>query len=312
MLNSKIEYNKNLRGAIVETIVFFDLFDFPLTINETLKYLQGKATYLEVSNNLDDLNLVGVLGSNGGLYFLLGRECIIEERKKRYNYSDRKFKIALRIAKYFRFIPWIRLVCVSNIIGRDNLRDGGDVDLFIVSDKNRLWLTRFFTVLIAKILNVRPQKNNTRDKICLSFFVSEENLNLENIREDENDMYFNYWFLNLAPIYSRHNSFLNLMKENKKILEQFPNYFIQNISEKRQIKSFNNNFYKKNWELIFGGMEKQIKKFQLKIMPKNLLNLIPEKKGVLVSNKIIKLHLNDRRNEFLKKYNENISKISIN
>ena len=302
---------KELRGAIVETIAFFDLFDFPLTKNEIVKYLQKKATYLDVSRNLDVLCLGGIVGNNGSLYFLSGKEKSIEERKKRYNYSDRKFKIALRIGKYFRYIPWIQLICVANIIGRDNLRDGGDIDLFIVSDKGRLWLTRFFCVLIAKTLNVRPQKEDTRDKICLSFFVSEDSMNLEEVRGSKDDLYFSYWFLNLASIYSQGNTFFKLMEENKKIIEQFPNYFVQKISEKREIKSFNNNFYNKNWELLFGGLEQQIKKFQLKIIPKNLLNLIPEKKGVIISDKIIKLHLNDRRDEFLKKYNENISKISI-
>ena len=302
---------KELGEAIVETIAFFDLFDFPLTKNEILKYIQEKTTYLDISRNLDELYLKRVIESNGNLYFLSGREKNVKERKKRYNYSDRKFKIALRISKYFRYIPWVRLICVANIIGRDNLRDGGDIDLFIVSDKKRLWLTRFFCVLIAKILNLRPQKNNTRDKICLSFFISEEHLNLENIRENKNDMYFNYWFLNLAPIYSRDNTFSKLMETNKKILEQFPNYFVQKISEKRKIKIITNNFYKKNWELILGGFEKRIKNIQLKIMPDDLLNLIPQKKGVIISDKIIKLHLNDRRDEFLKRYNENISKISI-
>jgi hypothetical protein len=311
MIERETKQNKNLRRAIVETIAFFDLFSFPLTINEVLKYLKVESDYLKVAENLNQLIKEGKIEKNEGLYFLLNRSAIIEERKKRYNYSDRKFKIALKIAKYFRFIPWIRLICVVNLIGRDNLRNGSDIDLFIVGERNRLWLTRFFTVLTAKILNVRPQKNNTKDKICLSFFVSEDSLDLNEIREGRGDIYFNYWFLNLVPIYFRADTYEKLIESNKKIFRDFPNYYPQKISNKRNIKKFTNSFYKKNLELFFGGLEKTIKQIQLKIMPKNLRNLAPKRKGVIITDKIIKLHLGDRREEFLKKYNEKISKISI-
>jgi len=309
-INQKNE-DKDLRRAIVETIAFFDLFSFPLTTNEVLKYLKIKSDYLEISKNLNQLLEQRTLGRKDGLYFLAGKVSSVEERKRRYNYSARKFKITLKIAKYFRYIPWIRLICVANLIGRDNLSDRGDIDLFIVSNKNRLWLTRFFTVLTAKFLNARPQKDKKKDKICLSFFVSEENLNIENIRESEDDMYFNYWFLNLAPIYSCDNIFFELMESNKKLIGRFPNYFYQEISNKRKIKIINNNFYKKNWELFFGGLEQRMKKIQLKIMPNNLLKLASQKKGVILTDSIIKLHLNDRRDEFSKRYNEIISKIKI-
>ncbi|MDA3839712.1 MAG: hypothetical protein PF572_01355 [Patescibacteria group bacterium] len=305
------EKQKNLRGAIVETIAFFDLFSFPLTVNEVLKYLKLKSNYVDVSDKLQVLVEKKIVERKGGLFYLYGKEEYVQERKKRYNYSDRKLKIALKMTTLFRFIPWIRLICVANLIGRDNLRDKSDIDLFIVSDKNRLWLTRFFAVMLAKLLNVRPQKNDTKDKICLSFFVSVEQMDMSLVRKGENDIYFNYWFLNLAPIYSRGNSFTEFIESNKKIIDEFPNYFTQDISAKRKIKEFNNNFYKRNWEVLFGGLEKTIKKLQLKIMPENLLRLIPEKKGVIVSDKIIKLHLEDKREEFLKKYNESISKITI-
>jgi len=307
------EYDRkqNIRRAIVETIAFFDLFLFPLTVNEILKYLKVKSDYLEVLNTLDSLVREEIIEEAEGLYFLKGSQKNIKERKSRYNYSDRKFKIAIKISKYFRLIPWIRLIAVVNIIGRDNLRDNSDIDIFIIAEKNKLWLTRFFAVLIAKLMNVRPRLGNTRDKICLSFFLSEDNLDLDTVRGKNNDLYFSHWLLNLAPIYSRENSYEKLMEGNRKILNEFPNFYPEKISSKRELLIFDNSFYKKNWDLLFGGLENKIKRFQLEIMPRNLLDLAPQKKGVIISENIIKLHLNDRREEFLKKYNEKVSKIKI-
>jgi len=238
MSEIKDTHSKNLRGAIVETIAFFDLFLFPLTTNEVLKYIKVKSNYISVSDILRELVKNNIISQKGGLFFLKGREGYVEERKKRYNYSDRKFKIALKMSTIFRFIPWIRLICVANLIGRDNLRNESDIDLFIVSDRNKLWLTRFFSVLIAKALNVRPQKNNTKDKICLSFFISEEQMDMSLVRKGKEDIYFNYWFLNLAPIYSRENTYADFIKSNSKILDEFPNYFTQEISAKRKTKEF--------------------------------------------------------------------------
>lgn len=309
MLNNKINSDKNLKEATMEVVAFFDLFSFPLTINEILKYLKIKSDYLAVLDEVESLVKADILNTKEGLYFLLSKDRYVEERKRRYNYSDRKFKIALKVSRFFRFVPWTRMIAVANLIGRDNLRNEGDIDIFIISDKNRLWLTRFFSVLIAKFLNLRPQKNNSKDKICLSFFVSEEGMDLAKIKSGEGDKYFDYWLLNLAPVYSRDKIFEKFMHANKKITENYPNYFFQEISYRRKIKNLENTFYKNIWELIFGGLEKNIKKFQLKIMPRALKRLIPENKGVIVSDKVLKLHLSDRREEFMQKYNKNISRI---
>lgn len=306
-----ISKNKTIKEAIVEAIAFFDLFSFPLTALEVLKYSKMKSSYEEVLECLCELKEKDIIKRSEGLYFLPERDEIVSERKKRYNYSDRKFKKAIRVAKIFRFIPWVRMICVANLIGRDNLRDGSDIDLFIVTDHKKIWLSRFFLVAIAKFLNVRPQKNNQKDKICLSFFISEKNTDLSGLKKEAEDRYFDYWFLNLAPIYSRDNSFIKFIESNQAIMNKFPNYYPEQISDKRKIKIIENSFYKNNWNLFFGGLEERIKSFQLKIIPNKFNELAPLKKGVIMEDNIIKLHLNDRREEFSQKYNENISKIKI-
>lgn len=304
------EKDKILKEAIVETIAFFDMFNFPLTETEILKYIKIKSDYLEVRKELMNLIRDKVVCSCEGLYFLVGADLNIEARKENYNHSDRKFKLALKVSKYFLIIPWIKLICVANNIGTDNLKNSGDIDLFIVSKSKKIWLTRLFVVLIAKIMNVRPQKNNKTDKICLSFFISEDSLDLSELRQGgEADKYLEYWLLGLNPIYSKDNTFEMLFKANRKIIDNFPNYYEQKISSKRKMNKQISGFYELNWELFFGKLESLVKNIQIKIMPAELKSIASQGVGVILGDNVIKLHLNDKREEFRKKYNEKISKI---
>jgi len=180
-----IEYNKqnNIKEAIMEVIAFFDLFDYPLTELELWQYLSVKCCLFDIKNclSLDILAADGILGADNGFYFLRGRKEIIKTKMARYNYADKKFKKAILVARFFKIIPWIRMIAVGNLIGQHNLKKQGDIDLFIITKKHRVWMTRFFCAGFARLFGLRPTEKNARDKICLSFFVSEDAMDLRGL-----------------------------------------------------------------------------------------------------------------------------------
>ena len=130
----------------MKTIAFFDMFDYPLTAIEIFKYSGLKSSLLAITNELDlgSGGLDKIIEEKNGFYFLRGRGRIMDIKMKRYNIADKKFRRALLVAKIFRFIPWIKMIAVSNIIGAHNMKKEGDIDFFIITDKKRIWITRFF------------------------------------------------------------------------------------------------------------------------------------------------------------------------
>jgi len=291
--------NDKIKKAIIRVIAFFDMFDYPLTLNEIWQFIFLKCELVEVFDILE-IGIDGISSQNG-FYFLSGKENNIKERLARYNFADRKFKRAMFVVKIFKFIPWIKMIAIGNLIGARNLRDNSDIDLFIITENKRIWLTRFFCVGIIKLLGLRPQENNCRDKICLSFYISLSALDLEKLCIDQDDLYFVYWVAGLTPIYNKENIYEKFVQSNEWIKKYLPNLEKQSCLNRRTVKAkqflFNNIV-----NLFFNNLEQRLKVLQLKLLPKKLKSLMNCDSKVVINDRIIKLHANDRREEYARKF----------
>lgn len=269
---------------IIKILAFFDLFERPLTAFEIREKLDKKlslSAILEIIGSRPD-----IIGQKDGFYFLSGREETLMTRQKRYNYSNRKFIIARRFARYFGLFPFVRAVALANSIGTRNLRDGSDIDFFIITASNRIWLTRFFCAGLAKVLNRRPTASDKKDKICLSFYVSTAHLNLDDLRLPGLDPYFDHWLRDLVLLYNKKGTYERFLAANK------PGAGEVNADKESKTRL-----------LDYG--ERLLKRWQLKIMPARLKEQMNKSSAVVVSDEVLKLYAVDRREEFLKKFNYN-------
>jgi len=303
-MENKEKDNAGLKEAIVKAVAFFDMFDYPLTADEIWRNLSVKSELVEVMEALEVG--AGGLENDNGFYFLPGRCAIIKKRSARYNQADRKFKRALRLAGLYKFIPWIKLIAVGNLMGAHNLKEESDIDFFIVTEKKRLWLTRFFCAGLAKALGLRPRPGKTRDKICLSFFASEAALDLKGLLLG-NDVYFIYWLAGLTPIYDAGGVYEKFMKANGWLNDYLPNWRPAAWTKRRDSGSGFGQFYHDVADMFLGGLEPWFKKIQLKLMPRELKELINLDTRVVADDRVIKLHSQDRREEYREKFKTQIS-----
>lgn len=270
----------DLEKLVLEPIIFLDLFSFPPTAWEVWQYLNEKLPFLKVESILSSWVLQGVISEKQGFYFLSGKDMLVSIRKHRYNYSANKLKKARFFAKLFTLFPGVLAVAAANFIGSHNWRQGSDIDLFIITKKGYLWRSRLFCAGFAKILFSRPTKRNKKDKICLSFYISDNALNLKNLELVGGDPYFQYWRQGLLPLYKKGNIWDRFLRAN---------YEAENTSTKRYNK---NNF-----------LENLSKKIQLKIMSPQLKKEINGSEGVVINDDVLKLYLTERRREFLDNFN---------
>jgi len=300
--HDKIEFNKNnlTKETILKTIVFFDLFDYPLTAWEVWKLgrWQEPVSLVEVMACLEDEETKQKIRSKLGFYFLTGREEIVVTRQTRYNITDKKIKRALKVARMFSHIPWIKMIAVSNVIGSHNMKTESDIDLFIVAADGRLWLTRFFCVAIVKLLGLRPGPGKTRDTICLNFYASESALDFKNLRLPA-DIYFTYWLAGLMPIYDSGGIYEKLIAANYWFVEALPNWQPVDPAKCRLVKGASNGIWRKIIDLVFGSLEGRSKQMQMRIMPDELKGKMNSGTDVVINDQILKLHPKDRRQEYL-------------
>nr|NCD01054.1 hypothetical protein [bacterium] len=290
----------DIEKAIVETMAFFDIFNYPLTAFEIWKYLKIDLDYKEIFYSINKLIKKDILDKKNGFYFFKDRGCLVDIRKNRYFYTKRKIKIVKKWFKFFKFFINYEAIYIANVIGSNNLKDNGDIDLFIVSSHKKIWSTRFFLAFLGKFFNIRPKPGDEKDKLCFSFFIDEINLNLEKFKID-NDLYFIYWVTGLIPLeLSDEKYFKKILKDNLWLKRYLPNYFkifnLENLIEEDNL--FGEDFFNLNF------FQKIIKKIQLKIFPKEITDNANKSKTIIIKDNVLKLHVTDRREFFYKKYLE--------
>ena len=237
--------DKNLRAEIFKTMIWFDLFSHPLTVYEIFKYVNYSCKLNDVIIELE--NLSDKIKHKNGFYYLASREEIVEERFRRLNYFKKKIKRAKRFSKLINKIPSVWGVAASNVIGDHNLKESSDIDFFIITSPGKIWLTRFFCTFLAKILHLRPNNKTKKDKICLSFYVSSNNLNLEKYLLNHKDLYFVYWLAGLEVIYSKKNIFDRFYQENSWLEKYLPNFY--NSLNSSELNNFKDDSPKINSEI---------------------------------------------------------------
>lgn len=291
-----------IEKAILDTLIYFDIFNFPLTSFEIWKnlYSKEKCELWEVIKTLNESEFLKTkLEQRESLYFLKGKEENIQKRKDNYIHTHYKYKKGLKFIKLISCFDCIKSIFIVNSMAIDNAKDGSDIDLFVITQKNKIWIARFISVLLAKMLRLRPNEETKKDKICLTIFLDEQDLNLKRVCAN-NDIYYIYWINQVVPIYDN-GIYKDFIKQNSWSTENIQNIFEYNVGYKRKIedKKIKKTQRKISKIFSFNFLNKLSKKIQLKIFPKEIKEKIyTDSEDVVVNDTIIKLHNNNNRQYF--------------
>jgi len=277
----------NSPEAIILVIAFFDLFDFPLTVSEIWENTGRQVSLSEIINLLKQTDKIE---EKNGFYFLKGRSEIIAIRRARYFFSERKVRIARRFAYLFSLCPFVQVVTLANSLGFYNLRRESDLDFFIITSPGKIWLSRLYCAGLAKILACRPTEKVKQDRVCLSFYVSADYLNLDKLRLEGGDPYFDYWRQHLFLLYNKNRIYEKFLAANNLINNPPVTLIPPGVA-------------------TLGLVEKVAEKLQLRLLPSNLRVLANQSEGVVINNQVIKLYRRDRRRYFSNLYGNKIAEI---
>ena len=153
-----------MEKAILKTLVYGDLFDFPMKAWEIHKWLVNKKGGLrEVERSLNKLRQKAKVKSQKEYYFLADRKGLVNQRIKKEEVSKWYLKQAYFVAALFRIIPWVKLVGVSGSVAMENAKKVDDIDFFIITQKNRLWISRILLLLILELSDKRRKRERSKN-----------------------------------------------------------------------------------------------------------------------------------------------------
>lgn len=207
-----------MRKAILKTLVYADIFDYPLREKEIKKYL-----ICPKEVNCQIIREDKLIKQKQGYFYLKGREKIIAIRKKRKIYSEKKLEIAYQAANWLKLIPWIKMVGLTGALAMENVKDDDDIDFLIISAKKRLWLTRLLTVLLIELVakRRRPDDKKFKDKICLNMFLDEGRLTLP---ENERNLFSSHEICQLKVLWQKKGVYKKFISKNRWLKKYLANW----------------------------------------------------------------------------------------
>jgi hypothetical protein len=208
-----------LRAAILRTLAYADLFDWPLTPAEIHRFLPigASATEVEatVASSRTDWTPVN------GFVVLRGRESLVAIRRRREAASARIWLTALRAARAVGAMPFVRLVAVTGSLAVNAAESDADVDLFVVTADGRLWLTRAATIAVGRV--ARPAGVT----LCPNYLLAETALEL-----DQQDRFTAHELAQMIPI-SGGATYRDLLERNAWYRAFLPNHRPLVVAEPR-------------------------------------------------------------------------------
>ncbi len=142
----------DIQNAILRTLAYADVFDYPLTAPEIQRYLAGtSAADREVIQTLDTMSRTGTVTRLDDYYVLPGRDRIVRIRRRRAEIAARLWNKALRYGELLAWLPFVRLVAVTGSLAMDNAEADMDIDFLLVTAPKRLWTCRALAILVTRL-----------------------------------------------------------------------------------------------------------------------------------------------------------------
>lgn len=306
-MTSEFPKNMTVKQAVLATLAYFDLFGVPLTRSEISEHL----FFIEPDEEKIDIYLreSPLIQLNEGYFSLGGDKDFYDRFFEKQNRALKYWKKVRRFYWFFSLCPFIELICVCNSLPIYAVEENSDIDLFIVTKKNRLFLARIFISLISSLLRIRRHGNKISERFCLSFYVTEENMDMKKVALEPYDIYLAYWLKTMEPISGNYEVYQKLIDLNRpwlneyfKKIQEHKRYFRKPTASSAKWKERLERWINKDeWE-------EKTKKSQLRRAKEKYL-MLQDKSGTILSDTVLKFHNRDERADFRKEWTTRLNQL---
>jgi len=300
-----------LKENVLKTLLYFDVLNRPLNekeIFENLPPCNSGTDKEKLEKTLLELKDEGILENKAKLWFLTGKEDLIQERRAREKMSFKLWEFVKKKTRILKFFPFIEAIFVSGSLSINNAHKFSDVDLFVITFPGRLYFARAFLNFFLKISFLKVSNKNTQYKICPNLYFTSDKMTFP-----FPSIFSAFHFFHATPIID----FSNISKKFKEQNNWLKNYFqfwgkkfeppFKVVKAKPKITLL--------CERIFAGkigdfFEKFFKKIQKKIYLKNYSNKkIPGR--VILKDWMVEDHPSLKEKEIIEAFRQRLSTFKL-
>lgn len=196
-----------LRDEIIATISIAHNFGSAFTKDQVHGLLRQKIDHSTFQNLIDELlDEMVIFNKKDCLH--LSEIAFIESERIRWSRE-----LFAKNKKYLRLIsriPWIRYLGLTGSNAFESCSKDDDIDLFVITSKNRLWLCYLTLVVLSKLVGKRKC-------FCINFLVDENNLKIR-----EKNYFTAVQIVQMKTLYDD-EFYEKLIKQNMWIFKLLPN-----------------------------------------------------------------------------------------
>ncbi len=157
----------------LKTILYFSIFRYPLTLEEIHGYTNNvniDDTTVELTNLISDKILTKV----DDFYVYANDLESVTKRLKGNLHASKALIKANQQASFIAKFPFVKAVGISGSLSKGYYDNESDIDFFVITAHNKLWICRTLLMLYKKLFLL-----NSRKYFCVNYFISENQLEIE-------------------------------------------------------------------------------------------------------------------------------------
>lgn len=200
---------------------------------------QPPITKEDLNSRLNKLKSVGIIEEFGGYFYLSaclenreGLQNLIQLKKHKKLEAEKLKKQAWRLKDFFRKQPQILAAGFTGALAVDNPELEPDLDLIMIVQKNRLWLTRLVVLLRALVLGKkRPfwgKNKKNKDHWCFNLWLEENKMCLPN---HQRNIYSAYEAAQINWFYDPYNYRAKFYQQNQWLEKYLAHFSIKKIDD---------------------------------------------------------------------------------
>lgn len=158
--------------GILKTLAYFDIFHYPLRKEEILQFNTHFSEEHITHQALHELVAEGSVFKLGDFYSLHNNPLLINRRLQGNQRAGELLTKALSIGKMLYKFPFVRGIGVSGSLSKNVAEENADIDFFIITRKNRLWIARTIMHIFKKFTYLVGRQHF----FCMNYYLDEEAL----------------------------------------------------------------------------------------------------------------------------------------
>lgn len=214
-----------IKKHILATLAYFDAFNYPLTRDEVCLFLPVKYDRQAFDNAMACLISSRLVFCFDKFYTVKNDQYLIHRRVKGNQQAFEMIKTARTVSNWLIKFPYVRGIAISGSLSKHYADEKSDIDLFVITAANRLWIARTLMHCFKKLTFLI----NKQHCFCMNYYVDEQGLEIP-----EKNIYTATEVVTLMPMQGD-TTFSDFFTANAWTRQYLPNH-IMRVSTAKPLK----------------------------------------------------------------------------